>query len=57
MSANDREALLKRYGGWYGERRFAIAWTNTNDPARGDPKKVTTSLSEMMLYCFSQLMS
>jgi molecular chaperone DnaK len=38
----DREALLKELGRWYGEQRFAIAWTNTNRPDRGDPKKVTT---------------
>jgi len=39
---DDRKALLRRLGRWYGEQRFAIAWTTTNRPDRGDPKKVTT---------------
>jgi KaiC/GvpD/RAD55 family RecA-like ATPase len=43
MADSDREALLKQLGRWYGEQRFAIAWTSTNRPDRGgDPKKVTT---------------
>ena len=42
MAGDDREALLRRLGRFYGEQRFAIAWTNTNRADRGDPKKVTT---------------
>jgi hypothetical protein len=37
----EREALLRRLGRWYGEQRLSIAWTDTNRPDRGDPKKVT----------------
>jgi hypothetical protein len=37
-----RRELLEAYGRFYGSRNFAIAWTNTNRPDRGDPKKVTT---------------
>ena len=39
----ERRELLKAYGRWYGERHFAIVWTNTNRPDQGDPKRVTTS--------------
>ena len=42
MAGDDREALLRRLGRFYGEQRFAIAWTNTNRADRGDPKKVST---------------
>jgi hypothetical protein len=37
-----RRELLKVYGRFYGEHRFAIAWTSTNRADRGNPKSVTT---------------
>jgi hypothetical protein len=45
MGGEDREALLRRLGRWYGEQRFAVAWTATNKPTSpGDMrlKQVTT---------------
>jgi hypothetical protein len=41
----EREALLRRLGRWYGEQRFAFAWTNTNKATAPDdmhPKQVRT---------------
>ena len=45
MSAvsEDRRALLERLGAFYARERFAILWTATNDPSRGDPKAVATA--------------
>lgn len=40
--SDGRRELLEAYGRFYGERRWAICWTNSNRPDRGDPKKVTT---------------
>jgi AAA domain/Bifunctional DNA primase/polymerase, N-terminal/Primase C terminal 1 (PriCT-1) len=45
MADDGREALLRRLGRWYGERRLAIAWTNTNrakGPGDMRAKQVTT---------------
>lgn len=43
---NDRREALRAYGRFYGARRWAICWTATNRPDRGDPKKVTTEAWE-----------
>jgi len=41
--SEDRRALLERLGAFYGREGFAILWTATNDPSRGDPKAVATA--------------
>jgi hypothetical protein len=38
-----RAELLERCGRYYGEQRFAIAWTQTNNGAGGDAKAVKTA--------------
>jgi hypothetical protein len=45
MAVDERKALLRRLGRWYGEQRLAIAWTNTNrakGPGDMRAKQVTT---------------
>jgi AAA domain/Bifunctional DNA primase/polymerase, N-terminal/Primase C terminal 1 (PriCT-1) len=45
MARDERKALLRRLGRWYGEQRLAIAWTSTNRAAAPDDmraKQVTT---------------
>jgi AAA domain/Primase C terminal 1 (PriCT-1)/Bifunctional DNA primase/polymerase, N-terminal len=45
MADDQRKALLRRLGRWYGEQRLAIAWTATNRAKGSDdmrPKQVTT---------------
>jgi AAA domain/Bifunctional DNA primase/polymerase, N-terminal/Primase C terminal 1 (PriCT-1) len=39
VAGNDRAALLERYGAWFGERRCAIAWTETNRAENPDDKR------------------
>jgi hypothetical protein len=42
MTPGHRVHLLERYGRLYGDLRLAIAFTETIDPSRGDPKRIST---------------
>lgn len=41
VTDHDRQALLEAYGRWYGQERFALAFTNTT--TGDDAKRVTTA--------------